>query len=369
MRAHALLASALFVVVAGCKMTNGENSRIESDVECESCTIVLDSVATLRGIDFQGPATAIERDATGAFYIRGASDGLLRLYDQDGRIIRQIGLSGGGPGEYEMVRNILPAPDSSVHVLDGALARHSVFANDGKFLGSVPAQVSGGMGLPAVLLEDGRIVVNTRATARGGRTDPVQVLASDGTVIGLSEEEDGTPPQSPSRWLQERLLWGRRGGGVIVGQPYSFSFSVYSGDLRRRSTFRRLADWIPSVPLNDSPSDGVFDQPFTPRVRGVWESEPGQIWLHIMVPSSSWTPGPPQREGAGMTSEAFLRLAGRPRVETILEVVSVEHMRVIARSRIPGSIGIPFGGGYFAMTVQDSVGEPSVRVSRAYLRH
>ncbi len=97
----------------------GSSLRIGSEVSCPSCSIVIDSVVTLEGAYFVGPSTTLARHATGTFYLVDASDGLLKVYGSDGRFVRQLGRRGAGPGEYEMVRNVLVAPDGSIQVLAG----------------------------------------------------------------------------------------------------------------------------------------------------------------------------------------------------------------------------------------------------------
>ncbi|MGH7930419.1 MAG: 6-bladed beta-propeller, partial [Candidatus Binatia bacterium] len=142
--AFALLAAVLCGVVS-CRTGSNEIVRIGSEISCPSCTIVIDSVVTLQGASVNAPASLMQRDSTGMYWF-GEPGGLLKVYESDGRFVREIGRIGAGPGEYEMLRNVIPGNDGSVQVLDAALGRRSFFSRDGDFLGSTPVKVNRGIG-------------------------------------------------------------------------------------------------------------------------------------------------------------------------------------------------------------------------------
>ncbi|MGH2396476.1 MAG: 6-bladed beta-propeller, partial [bacterium] len=334
-------------------------------------SIVFESLLTIEGAFFAGPPTTIARDPAGGFYLRDA-DGMLQAYGSDGRFVRQIGQRGAGPGEYERVRNVLVSRDGSIHVLDAALGRHSKFSRDGEFLGSTSAPVVlSGVGMDAVFLPDDRIALNAL-----GLNDPLasghalQVIDQGGNTTPFGE---ASPSDLRRPWRQQRLLWARPNGELLVARPYAFTIDVYASDLTKRMSIRRVADWIPSQDqdLEEQPSDGVFDKPPTPMLQLIWEDEQGLLWLGMLEPSGSWRPGPPveqMRKDQGLNQDTVRTLADRPRFETILEVVDLERQRVLARYSTGDPIGTHFGGGYFALRAEDSVGEPIIRISRVRLR-
>lgn len=375
MRVTSVLMTAAAVAALGCGTARDHGQRagssvlISSEVSCPSCSIVIESVLTLEGAFFNGPATTIERDPAGVFYyLPDGGDGLLKVYGSDGRFVRQIGRQGAGPGEYEVIRNVLVARDGSIHVLDAALGRRSKFSRDGQFLGSTLAPaVVGGVGMSAVLLPDDHFAVNARPRSPADSGYAFQVIDQEGNATRAFAD---TSPFDPSRrWLQHRLLWARPDGELLVARPYSFTIDVYASDLTKKLSIARVADWILSQDPEREPGDGVFDRPFTAQLSAIWEDAQGLLWLHMMVPSPAWRPGPsaPQ-EGIELNQEAVAALANRPRFETILEAVDLERQRVLARYRRDGSVGAPFGGGYLASSVEDSVGQPRVRISRVQLR-
>jgi hypothetical protein len=352
----------LVVSIVACRSTPTTAPRLGSEVHCDSCRVILDTVTVLPGVQFLGPSTLIVRDSVGNYYLRGSDDGALKAYDTAGRLLHRVGRPGGGPGEFEVIRNLLIGPDGSLQVLDAALGRRSRFAVSGAFLGSTPAMVGGGMGSPAVMLPDGRIVANVRSPLAARS---LAVIAIDGSVSEFNGDSGAV--RRPEQWLLDRLLSPRAGGGLLVAHPYSFEVDVYGANLVRNSRvslpWHRAASTAPSLP----PSDGLFDRPFTPQLRAIWEDDVGRLWLLVLVPSDDWTPGPSEQTAARLRQEDYRRLAARSRVETILEVVDIDRGAVLARSRFAGSIGVAFGEGYFSRSVEDSVGEPGLQILKVQL--
>jgi len=375
MRSLIVLVMAATTTAVGCNMASDQDGRtgsgllIGSDVSCPSCSIVFDSVATLEGAYFSGPTTTIARGPTGTFYLVDAGDALLKAYGSDGRSVRQIGRRGGGPGEYEMVRNVLVSDDGSVLVLDGRLGRLSAFSEHGEFLRSTQVPVFAGAAMPAVLLSDGALVVNARPVTVGDAGHALNVIDQNGNV---SLSFDGTSADPRRRWVQRRLLWARSNGELLVARPYTFTIDVYARDYTKESSITRVAEWVPSEQPDQQPSDGVFDRPFTPALMEIWEDERGLLWLYMMLPSPLWEPGPPMQEvmsEQGIDEEAYRALGSRPRVETIIEVVDLNAGHLLTRMRLDNPVGAPFGGGYFARSVEDSsLGEPSLQISRVQLK-
>lgn len=292
------------------------------------------------------------------------SDLKLKVFGSDGRLVRQVGRRGAGPGEFEAVRNILVANSGTIQIIDAALGRRSVFSRDGVFERSTAISGQGGVRMPAILRTNGDIVMNVGRTSPGRGAFLLQVIDSTGRST-LQLEEDDSPWRS--NWLQERLLWERRNGEVIVARPYEFTVDVYDRGLSQKREFVRVADWLPSRSLENAPDDGVFDRPYTSRMRGVWEDAHGRIWLHFMLPSDSWQPHRRERSTRPSQQE-ILRLATRPRVETIVEVIDLQERHVVARWRSDAPLGLPFGGGYFARALDDSSDEPGVMILKARLK-
>ncbi len=364
MRVTTVSMMAAATTALGCNMAGDQDVGIGSEVSCPSCSIVIDTVVTLKHVFFKGPETAIARDSIGMFYVVDRTDGLLKAFGSDGRLLRSIGRKGGGPGEYEAARNILVASDGSIHVLDGVLQRRTVFGRDGGFISSTQLTIAPAFINPAVLRPEGQLVVNysesaVAATAEG---HTVHLINAEGNV---TRSVDKAPFDPRAGWRQRRILWGRQNGDVLVARPFSLTIDVYTADLAKKGSITRVADWFPSQEPEGRPSDGVFDEPFAPRLVAIWEDGRGLLWLQFMVPSRSWKPMTRSRD---LSQEDYSNLASRPRIENIIEVLDVERRRVLARSRLDGPVGYPFGEGFFATPVEDSIGEPHLRISHVELK-
>lgn len=364
-RGRRLTRTATFILAVSAGMSDAQTTtRIGSSVSCEACSITIASVVTLSGTEFDGPATLIARGRSGEFYLMDPGERLLKVFASDGRFVRTIGRQGGGPGEYERIRNILLPEDGTIHLLDGTLGRRSVFSRDGKFLESSPVRLYGGTGMAGVLLPKGDLIVNIRPTPEDRRIAVLQRIDRAGSATAIFDDASRDLRKT---WLQQRLLWARPTGEVLVGRPFSFAIDVYDPDLRKSLSVVRVDDWIPSTDPDEEPGDGAFDKPYSPRLLGIWEDAQGLLWLHMMLPSPKWKPQAPPSRGAHLSRQDLDQLARRPRVETVIEVVDLRRRRVVARSRFEGALGLPFGGGYVAQSIVDSTGNAALQISRFIL--
>lgn len=337
---------------------------IASEISCPSCSVVVDTVVTLENVELSPRPGAIAWDPAGVFYVVDRSDGLLKAFGADGRFVRQIGRQGGGPGEYEMIRNVMVGPDGSIHVLDGVLGRHTVFSREGNVVKTTRVPMTPAIAMSAALWPDGHLAVNTtgspvRAT---GAVPTVHLIDTDGNVV---RSVDVVPLDQRAQWRQWRHLWVRRDGTLLVARPYSLTIEVYDRDFSKIASISRRVEWFPSQEPQSRPSDGVFDEPFTPLLNGLWEDAGGLLWLQVMVPSRLWTP---RRREARLHERTCAELAERPRIDVIIEVLDLERRRVLAHSRFDGPLGAPFGGGFLANPGEGKGGEPAILISRITLK-
>ena len=343
-------------------MQAGANFRIGSDVSCASCSIVIDTVATLRNIfSFAG---SLARDtATGAIYAVDRSDNLLKVFSAEGRLMQTIGRRGGGPGEYEDVRNVLLGPGQTIHVLDGVLGRHTIFTRGGAVLGTTRIEVAPGALSPAVLRTDGKLVVNGLRSDASGAVYTVNLIDTAGHIIRSVD-----PVAHRLRdhwWLRARLFWNRANDELLVARRYAPVIDVYAPDLTKKYSITRAADWFPERERQAEPSDGAFEEPFSPNLVGIWEDGRGRLWLQMLAPSPAWEP---RKKPARYTVQAYRAVAARPRIETIIEVLDIDRRRVLARARIEGGVGATLGGGFIAdYLAETAAGEPQLRILRVSL--
>lgn len=73
-------------------------------------------------------------DGKGLIYICDLQDLKIKVFDQNGIMIRTIGQKGQGPGEFQNIGEIALLPDDRLLVLDWEANRISFFDSEGKFL-------------------------------------------------------------------------------------------------------------------------------------------------------------------------------------------------------------------------------------------
>ena len=339
--------------------------RLESDVSCKTCAVRVSKVATLDDSVVGGPPLTIARDPQGNIYYVDQVGGLLKVFASNGRFIRVVGRRGEGPGEYRRIRNVLPGKSGLIEILDNELARRSVFSPTGDFIRSSRAP-SGGAGLPAVILPNDEVVVNT--VGRGPDEVGFALQRFDSTGKRNLMFDEG-PFDTRNPWRQRRVLWGRPNGELWVGQPYRFAIDLYETNLKaRKLSFIRVADWLPTTEPTEQPSDGVLDQPPTPRLAAIWEDPEGLVWLYFVVQSPRWKPGPhTPKEALDKKSRPRPEITDRPRFDSIVEVLDVASRRLLARTRMEGPLGLAFAGGFFLKYGEAPGGEPEATIFRVTL--
>jgi 6-bladed beta-propeller len=357
------------LVVTGCSEPESASLEtdemiVESEVTCSTCSIVIEPVVELTDASFAdfGPNPPLARDSTGRTYV---VDELRRLsvYDSKGRFVRSIGELGGGPGEYERIRNIVIDREGTVHLLDPQLARHSRFTAEGEFIGSVTVPDIAGQNYgPAQFLSDGSIALIRRRLGPEESSEPLVAINGDGVGSRVPWDSWAVPdPKTSNDWL----MWVSSSGEVLVGERFSFAIRVLARDLTPIGSILRRAEWIPTTVQEGRVSDGVLDKPFTPSLEGVWEDEEGVAWLYMRGPSPDWRPN--RSDGRGLSQEEYIALADRPRFVSFLEAIDPRRGEVLARYTINGSLGAAFGQGFFAKNGLDAGGKPTVTVTRAVL--
>ena len=337
----------------------GQNHVVQSSISCDSCRIVLDTIAILRGVD-PVPGTFALSKQQGDIYLVDRSDNRVKSFDRNGRMVNAFGRRGGGPGEYEQISSLVVAADGNVHVLDGVLGRHTVFSPAGRLLGTSHVDIGPGIMTPAVLQASGRLVVNTSNAASSSEANTLKLIDTSGSVIhSTAPVEPGTETHS---WHRARVLWLRSGDEVLVARRFSPVVTVYSPDLIPKDSIRREMDWFPMPEPDAEPADGVFDKPLTARVNALWEDSTGRLWLHFLAASPRWRP---KTRPSDFKPEDYLTFGARPRARSIVEVLDPDLRRVLARADFEGGLGETFGDGLVAdYMAKDAAGEPAIRILR-----
>lgn len=106
----------------------------------------------------------------GGFVVADAGTGELRFYDEAGRMLRQAGGKGRGPGEFQYIGWLGMLPGDSLAAWDPLLRRVSVFAPDGRYArGFTPAGVDGFFPGVYGTFADGSLLMSTGMESAGTR--------------------------------------------------------------------------------------------------------------------------------------------------------------------------------------------------------
>ncbi len=262
-----------------------------------------------------GKVTALDVDRQGGIYLYDTMLRVLRAYSVDGRLLRQFGRVGEGPGEFRNVLGLAVLVDGRIAVRDAA--RVLVFNADDETVAAWP--VGAGIMLPApdVLVADtvGGVftVVPAGVEAHDGALLFRQAylhLDQSGTVtdsIAKPISPDLPPPSTP--FSVRRLVTLSPEGAFVsaVSDRYEIELREPDGGIRRivrdgqspvdlqsdeLSAHRSFFDEI----ARRNPEDRRVEMPTTkPLLRTLRIARDGRIWAQVHAPAVV-APGAPGAE-------------------------------------------------------------------------
>ena len=212
---------------------------IESDPQCQTCQILLDTVLVLGSpLDTVPLAynSKLAIDSRGRVYVAPLySEGQIAVYSPDGRLLQLAGRRGRGPGEFERIRQIASVHDT-IHVFE--VARHSVMTPD--LSEAVRIDV-----LPLLpqfwTYVDGSLFITSFHQFRPGLPGPVYQIDSNKVVASFGRD------YSPFVDITQRLhrVTGTKHGRVITAPIYQYRWDYWNEDGQVTRAFLRDAEWFP----------------------------------------------------------------------------------------------------------------------------
>ena len=190
---------------------------LESSTLCSNCITIERVVALGDTTDTAGPgyinwSRYATVDDSGNYWVGQQQEGVVKVWDAEGRFLRQIGRRGDGPREFQRPAPVRTDSEGRVHVFDLDTGRETVWNADFSFESSRSVYPRGGH-LAVPLGAEGRYLLNM-GTSRAGLADTplhivdgTDVLHSFGRMAGL--DATGYAPRVLAVGRQQRIYSAR----------------------------------------------------------------------------------------------------------------------------------------------------------------
>lgn len=328
--------------------------------KCATCRIVLERVATLSDADFaiNGSRTIVTRDNRDRFLVVGEKSSSIGVYSATGKLLKQVGRRGDGLGEFRNIATILVGPGDSIHVIDAALGRRTVFDPTlSRAVRTTPVPQFA----EAAITGDGRLLVTGSIATRESAGLPVHLVASNGTILRSFGDDDMlVTARGNERRRLYRSITPARGGGYWVSPMTQYTIERWTDKLTHESTFKRAVDWFPPLPLDAVLGSPEVQRPHT-LLRSVWEEPSGVVLVNIGVAAVNWRPT--AVESGGESTVTPVSELGKY-IDTILEAVDPRAATVLATLRVRGILGQVGNGPYLWSVRHGANGSVAVDVLR-----
>ena len=249
------LAVALASWLAGCgspdssrDLTTLQDSTTTVDIletaACTSCitverVVALGDTAGPGYINWSRYATV---DDSGNYWVGQQQEGVVKVWDAEGRFLRQLGRRGDGPMEFQRPAPVRTDGEGRVHVFDLDIGRETVVNADFSYH-SDRSIYPGYAHLAVPLGEDGRYLLNMGTSRAGLVGIPLHIVDVSGVLHSFDRMAGlDAPGSSP------RVLAVDRQKRIYSAHPYYYLIQIWSESGRRILGLRgpRLNDREPS---------------------------------------------------------------------------------------------------------------------------
>lgn len=342
--------------------TNAVHAQVASlpvadEVSCRACQITMSAVVTLGETGGLGELRAVpvgvRVDGRGRYWIWGGDDaGGPSVFNNSGRFIRLMGRRGQGPGEFEMVTDVIALPGDSVLVIDSQ-RRATLFGPDLNLVRIIPLAVTLSR---SVVVNWPHSLVGFDHYGAGGRggpvihsvafdTKPARVMRSFGPEWKLTDFKTMTAAR--------RILAGST-NGLWAASLQQFRLERWSPN----GELTLLLERHPAWPAPTSGELGKPDQPPPNAIQAIAEDQTGRLWVFINTAAPTWREGWPK--GAGeMRASAFEQ---QKMFRTVVEVLDPRTARVVTRRLLDEWIIAVLTNERAAIYTADADGVPRLRI-------
>lgn len=296
---------------------------------CTTC-VRLEELAVLgdmTGDGFIQRSRVAARDGLGRYWIgQGAS---LKVYDPDGRFLREVGRAGQGPGEFVNIALVHADSDGRVHVLDPRNTRVSVF--DASFAlveeQRLPPRTAT---LFSAAPLNGGYVANTPAEVTGS---PFLHIIRGEEVVHSFGASDATSPSDVFRSL--RILASGPDGVSASARRTDYAVEVWDAGGSRLVELRHEAP-LNEVEVRQVPYN-LTDHPI-PHEAMALRLDGDRLRVLFRMVRDGWEQHyEPRAYPGGLVGIRRLPDSTLDQIhESRLDVIDLQSGTVVARARLPG---------------------------------
>lgn len=306
---------------------------VSAEPGCAACLIRLEKITQLG--DIEGPgiiesdiALAV-RDSRGRYYVTTSYGRTIKVFDATGKYITEFGGTGHGPGEFQSIGAVRVGEGDTLHVFDNTLLRHSVFSPSYEHVRSI------GLEIPPTfeveLIEDTLVVLAAPVRTPDRVGLPLHLMSRNGDVI-RSFGSDQALFRADVPFIDSRTIAGAGRDRVWSAFRNQYVVELFDAEGEKLKELVRRAPWFPSGLVPDhGESRSLSDDPPSPRLQAIRQSESGLLWVMISVADNDWKRG--VRSGGsdhgGRIDDWNLYY------DTILEVINPESGELIQSQRFP----------------------------------
>lgn len=312
----------------------GEIEQRDVRVSCSNCTIDFGPEVVIGDREdnyLEYPLAGALVDGQGQIIVAGIER--IQVFNREGEVLRSIGRTGDGPGEFRRARGIAVDPMDSLFVFHSRGV--SVFDRDGEFgrHAAFPMPPT-----RPVRLESGEFL-STTPPGRGQNGSTVYIYNSQWERRAYGSEVGQVPPDGA---LAGPILKGAASGGgfwIAAQEPYRLERWTSEGELE--FVIEPSADQFPSRELTRIVGAGREVTSNSPYVGAVAEDQEGRLWTSV---------------GELMVGGGDLPPSGL-QVESIIEVRDSRTGDLLATGRVRGSVWHIQPDGYLLATWEAPTGE------------
>jgi hypothetical protein len=257
--------------------------RARSAADCVrlGCEVALTRLARISDAAEPGilPDFAIiHRDRRGRFVANSRAMDRVLVFDTLGRLIRQIGRRGNGPGEFQRVVSPTPGPGDSLFAHDFALRTVTVIGPDLRVARTAPQHHA-----PSLFSSDGSYVVAEQIRTAAQIGYPMHFVDRNGRLVRSFGTD--TPQYRPDiRRITDRVVGAGAKGTIWAAAPGRYVLEQWNPSTGRKlQQVRVRSGWF----RESVRAEGAGERP-APLIERVWQDSMGLVWVLIRDADLRW---------------------------------------------------------------------------------